>query len=111
MRFQVVSDLHLEMLNRFVGYRVIEPAPAADAFWGVTFTPTRALSPRLQTGPFPCITSMETTNPTGPITMATCRSSAVPPRNHPYTISSVRSLSWLASASSVLPVDRLQVGR
>jgi predicted phosphodiesterase len=31
VRFQVVSDLHLEMLNRFVGYRVIEPAPEADA--------------------------------------------------------------------------------
>lgn len=31
MRFQIASDLHLEMLSRFPGYRVIEPAPGADA--------------------------------------------------------------------------------
>jgi predicted phosphodiesterase len=31
MRFQITSDLHLEMLGRFPGYRVIEPAPDADA--------------------------------------------------------------------------------
>jgi predicted phosphodiesterase len=31
MRFQIASDLHLEMLTRFPGYRVIEPAPEADA--------------------------------------------------------------------------------
>ncbi|WP_244438962.1 metallophosphoesterase [Paraburkholderia dilworthii] len=31
MRFQIASDLHLEMLYRFVGYRVIEPVPNADA--------------------------------------------------------------------------------
>jgi predicted phosphodiesterase len=31
VRFQVASDLHLEMLYRFAGYRVIEPAPEADA--------------------------------------------------------------------------------
>ena len=31
MRFQIASDLHLEMLRRFPGYRVIEPAPDADA--------------------------------------------------------------------------------
>ncbi|MDR6202145.1 metallophosphoesterase [Paraburkholderia graminis] len=31
MRFQIASDLHLEMLYRFPGYRVIEPVPGADA--------------------------------------------------------------------------------
>lgn len=31
MRFQIASDLHLEMLVRFPGYRVIEPAPEAHA--------------------------------------------------------------------------------
>lgn len=31
MRFQIASDLHLEMLYRLSGYRVIEPAPDADA--------------------------------------------------------------------------------
>ncbi|MBB5428277.1 putative phosphodiesterase [Paraburkholderia sp. JPY158] len=31
MRFQIASDLHLEMLYRFPGCRVIEPAPDADA--------------------------------------------------------------------------------
>jgi predicted phosphodiesterase len=31
MRFQIASDLHLEMLYRLPGYRVIEPAPDADA--------------------------------------------------------------------------------
>jgi len=31
MRFQIASDLHLEMLYRLTGYRVIEPAPDADA--------------------------------------------------------------------------------
>ena len=31
MRFQLASDLHLEMLTRFPGYRVIAPAPDADA--------------------------------------------------------------------------------
>jgi predicted phosphodiesterase len=31
MRFQIASDLHLEMLTRFPAYRVIEPAPEADA--------------------------------------------------------------------------------
>jgi predicted phosphodiesterase len=31
MRFQIASDLHLEMLYRFPDYRVIEPAPGADA--------------------------------------------------------------------------------
>ncbi|SAL43336.1 phosphoesterase [Caballeronia sordidicola] len=30
MRFQIASDLHLEMLYRFPGYRVIEPAADAD---------------------------------------------------------------------------------
>lgn len=31
MRFQIASDLHLEMLYRFANYRVIEPVPDADA--------------------------------------------------------------------------------
>ncbi|MFL9944048.1 metallophosphoesterase [Paraburkholderia graminis] len=31
MRFQIASDLHLEMLYRFADYRVIEPVPNADA--------------------------------------------------------------------------------
>jgi predicted phosphodiesterase len=31
MRLQIASDLHLEMLYRLPGYRVIEPAPDADA--------------------------------------------------------------------------------
>ena len=31
MKFQIASDLHLESLTRFPGYRVIEPAPDADA--------------------------------------------------------------------------------
>jgi predicted phosphodiesterase len=31
MRFQIASDLHLEMLYRFADYRVIEAAPDADA--------------------------------------------------------------------------------
>ena len=31
MKLQIASDLHLEMLTRFPGYRVIEPAPEADA--------------------------------------------------------------------------------
>jgi len=31
MKFQIASDLHLEMLYRLPGYRVIEPAPDADA--------------------------------------------------------------------------------
>ncbi|BBU32609.1 phosphoesterase (plasmid) [Burkholderia sp. THE68] len=31
MRFQIASDLHLEMLHRFPGYRVVEPVHDADA--------------------------------------------------------------------------------
>jgi len=31
MRFQIASDLHLEMLFRFPGYRIIEPAPDTHA--------------------------------------------------------------------------------
>jgi hypothetical protein len=31
MRFQIASDLHIEMLYRFPGYRVITPAASADA--------------------------------------------------------------------------------
>jgi predicted phosphodiesterase len=31
LRFQIASDLHLEMLSRFPGYRVIDPAHGADA--------------------------------------------------------------------------------
>jgi predicted phosphodiesterase len=30
MKFQIASDLHLETLRRFPGYRVIEPAPEAE---------------------------------------------------------------------------------